>query len=348
MNSNYYFNDKNSTELKERIFQLIRGANRYIKTGNFLFKDSNLNKVLLEAVERGVAIFVLSNIKGGENRSKCSSPDYKDETDPHIPNLHELHRKGIHVHCNDNLHAKFLICDGAEGLLMSANYTPDSLSGNPESGVDLFGNELIDMEFVFDKLFMSPDIKLSEDGKEYRYLKSEKPLPEDTFNQVGSESRLRLTAASQKQTNLAKCHVRTLYDSILDIINKAEKELTVVSWSFKNLENLPEFNKALEAAIDRMVNVHIYYNNKAETKKVEITEGQLKKLHDSNFFKQNCHPFPYNHSKCVISEKDGILFTSNIDGWSGLLSGFEVGCLLNENQRNKALLRIKQNIQNGK
>ena len=348
MNSNYYFNDKNSTELKERIFQLIRGANRYIKTGNFLFKDSSLNKVLFDAVERGVAIFVLSNIKGGENRSKCSSPDYKDETDPHIPNLHELHRKGIHVHCNDNLHAKFLICDGAEGLLMSANYTPDSLSGNPESGVDLFGNELKDMEFVFDKLFMNPDIKLSEDGKEYRYLKSERPLPEDTFNKVGSESCLRLTAASQKQTNLAKCHVRTLYDSILDIINKAEKELTVVSYSFNKVNNLTEFNKALKAAIDRNINIYIYYNNNTEPGKVKNTESQLKELLDLKLFHQICHPFPYNHSKCVISEKDGILFTSNIDGWSGLLSGFEVGCLLNENQRNKALLRIKQNVQNGK
>ena len=35
-----------------------------------------------------------------------------------------------------------------------------------------------------------------------------------------------------------------------------------------------------------------------------------------------------NHSKCVLSEGEGIIFTANIDGKHGLKGGFEVGCVL--------------------
>jgi hypothetical protein len=41
----------------------------------------------------------------------------------------------------------------------------------------------------------------------------------------------------------------------------------------------------------------------------------------------------YNHSKGVINEKTGLIFTANIDGNHGLTNGFEVGYILSENQR---------------
>lgn len=348
MNQNFYFNNRNSTELTDRVFQLIDHAEKYIKTGNFFFQDPSFHKALLEAAKRGVAIFILSNLTGNENRSNTSAYYAKVETDPHIPNLHELYRHGIHVRCSDNLHAKFLLCDRISGLLMSANYTPNSLYGNPESGIDLFGQELSDMEFVFDNLFMGADIKLSDGGKHYRYFRTEKPLPADTFDKVGTASRLRLTAASKTQTNLAACHVRTLYDSIIDIIRTAERELTIVSWSFNQVKQLPEFQSALQTAIQRGVDVHLFYNNEAEEEKVKRTEKQLNELLGTKLFQCICHPFPSNHSKCVLSEKDGILFTANIDGYTGLTSGFELGCLLTKDQRDKALSRIKQLTTNGK
>src|SRR5690606_20468847 len=116
-----YFNDKENLELTNRIFELINNARESIKTGNFFFKDRRINDALLKAASRGVAIFVLSNLTGNENRGYARSST-KIETDPHIPNLHELHRNGVHVHLCDELHAKFLICDSKEGLIMSVNY----------------------------------------------------------------------------------------------------------------------------------------------------------------------------------------------------------------------------------
>lgn len=48
-----------------------------------------------------------------------------------------------------------------------------------------------------------------------------------------------------------------------------------------------------------------------------------------------------NHSKCVISETDGI-FTANIDGSRGLKRGFEVGCMLTNEQRLEYMEFINQ------
>src|SRR5690606_20467178 len=47
----------------------------------------------------------------------------------------------------------------------------------------------------------------------------------------------------------------------------------------------------------------------------------------------NIYADVYNHSKEVINEKTGLIFTANIDGHHGLTNGFEVGYLLNEAQR---------------
>lgn len=338
----FYFNDETSSELTDRIFELISKAKLYIKTGNFFFQDPKLKEALIKTSEKGVAIFVLSNMTGNENRSNFIPQYTKAETDPHIPNLHELSRKGIHVRCVDDLHAKFLICDGEEGLLMSANYTPNSLYGNPECGIDLICSELNDMEFVFDKLFTNADItKITEDGDYYRYQKLASPLAEDTFNQIGISSKLRLTVGSRQRTNLANCHVRTIYSSILDIINKAKSELIIVSWSFNQINRLEEFKEAVLSAHKRGVKIRIYYTSTAEEWKVMRSETQLKILLGDTLMVQLAFKFPYNHSKCVISEKSGIIFTANIDGQTGLTSGFELGCILEENQCRQAVNRIK-------
>ena len=125
-----YYSTKERQVLTEKIISLIQGAKKYLKTGNFFFRDETIQKELLNAAGRGVAVFVLSNLTGNENRGAMIT-DIRAETDPHITNLHSLEKEGVHVHLCRDLHAKFLIADGNNGLIMSANYTPDSLHGNP-------------------------------------------------------------------------------------------------------------------------------------------------------------------------------------------------------------------------
>jgi len=342
-----YFNDKDNLELTDRIFELIDNAQESIKTGNFFFKDQRINGALLKAVSRGVAIFVLSNLTGSENRGYVRTST-KVETDPHIPNLHELHRHGVHVHLCDELHAKFLICDSKEGLVMSANYTPDSLYGNPENGVDVCNEELKDLELIFDTLYIHPDTILSEDGKSYLYLKKKSPISLKAFENIGKKSRLLLTAASTGNNNLKGCFHKSIYTEIIQLTESAKETLILISWSYNQVKRLPEFKKVLSNAIKRGVKVTLFYGTKGAEKQKERTHTQLVELLGSENVKKLAAPFADNHAKCIITESKGALFTANIDGNKGLLTGFELGCVLTEEQRLQSIRRINQILKNGK
>lgn len=338
-----YYNSPNSNELTNKIFSLIGEAKFYIKTGNFLFKDPKLNEALVDAAERGVATFVISNLQGDEE----PGIQRKKETDPHIPHLHELHRKGIHVHLSNDLHAKFLIIDGEKGLIMSSNYTPDSLYGNPENGVDIQGEELKDMEYLFDVLFMNQDVVLSEEGNKYRYLSTARPIDNERLRNVGRNSRLVFTAKSSEH-NLKNCSYTLIYDKIVDVINSAREFLYIVSWSYKCIKNLPLIQAAIRSAIERGVKMTILYGDKMPENTKQTTLKELTGLVGKANFDSMCHIFTANHSKCVLSERQGVMFTANIDGAIGLLSGFEIGCVLDEKQREQAINKINQILNNGK
>lgn len=345
-----YYNSSENKELTNRIFELIRTAKSYIKTGNFFFQDSKLNEALIEASNRGIAVFIISNLRGDEERGKIYR-NLKDrvaaETNPHLPHLHELHRKGMHVHLSNDLHAKFLIADGEQGIIMSANYTVNSLYGNPENGVDIKGEELKDLEYLFDILFMNQDIRLGEDDDKYQYTSTSKPIAADKFDSIGSKSRIVFTAKSQKH-NLRLCNYTSLYTTIADVINSAKKNLYIVSWSYRNIDKLHYIREAIRAAIQRGVKITIFYSDKMQSSKLTLTEKELKKLVGKDKFESYCRKLPANHSKCVLTESKGILFTANIDGNAGLLSGFEIGCKLNEKQRKKAIERINEILNNEK
>lgn len=342
-----YFNDAKSSELTERIFQLIRGSQKYIKTGNFFFKDKGVHKELLEAAHRGVAIFVLSNLTGSEERL---ARDTKAEADPHIPHLHELERNGVHVRLCDELHAKFLMADGEEGLIMSANYTPDSLYGNPENGVDVRGKELEDLELIFDTMYLNPDTELTGDGKSYSYKKRNKIIDPAKFEYIGKSSRLRMTASpsapSNKKTNLLKCNNHSIYCTILRIVREANDAIVLVSWSYNQVRNLPELKEELRKAIDRGVKVSLFYGSKGtEDRIIKSHKNAIELIGSEN--ETAIAQFTDNHAKCIITEKEGFLFTANIDGNRGLLKGFELGCILTEEQKKYSISRISQIIANG-
>lgn len=343
----FYFSNKENQSLADGIFGLIRNATKYIKTGNFFFRDPKIHSELLKAADRGVAIFVLSNLTGNENRGYRDTKA-KAESDPHIVHLHEMEQKGIHVHLCRDLHAKFLISDGTQGLIMSANYTPDSLYGNPENGVDVSGIELSHLEDVFDELYLHPDTVLQGDGQRYRYAEKNDPIPSGSFDNIGSGSKLLITISSKASSNLRECHYRTIYDKILNVINESRAYLHIISWSFSGIEKLPEFTEAIKAACDRGVKIRLYYGTKGESwqisrtqKQIGILKGNLKNSIEDVALKDN-------HAKCVLSEKEGLMFTSNIDGENGLLTGFELGCVLSESERTSALVQLKNIINNGK
>ena len=331
--SKYLINDSQSVELRSAVVDMIRTSRQYIKTGNFLFQDTELIQELESAIERGVALFILSNPKGVDEMPQ------EGQVNTHIPTLKTLASHGAHCHFLDDLHAKFLISDGKDGILMSANFAPTSLRGNLETGILLDKLEAEEMEYVFDILYSNSDVFMLRGNDEFtQSSRSDSPVDPYLFSKDYITSQLRLTLGQgiRKKTNLRDCHIQTLYDDILRIINEAEQYLYIFTWHFKKLSHLPQFLLAINQAVTRGVDVHIHYNCKGRNEVITNREAEMltsigcKATYDG-----------INHSKCVISEKDGIIFTANIDGESGLKSGFELGCLLSGKTLQDASKHVK-------
>lgn len=350
----YYINGGGTTELTNCVMDLINGATSYIKTGNFLFQDETVINTLHNTMRKGIPLFIISNLRdpeesGGRRRSNSEEIN----VDMHLPYLDDLRREGAHCHFLDELHAKFIIIDGTQGLLMSANYAPNSLGRNIETGILLGADETKDLEFVFDKLYMNADIQHFEYRHDQKHVRRKTNLiPEGTFDNINSKLRLTISSpdinGNQSRTNLAKCRVTSIYESIIGIIAAAEDFVFIVSWHFRALERLPRLMRAVQSALNRGVKIYLYSNTQgisASLRESLDAIDQLKALGCESYGDDN------NHSKCVLNEKDGIIFTANIDGVHGMTTGFEVGCMLSKDQHLEVLNHVislvqKQNSNN--
>ena len=347
---NYYYNDKTKQHLTEQILHTIRYAVKYIKISSFLMQDKKVIDELCIASETGrVAVFVISNRnqKEGDEYNASGGPGSRtqDGINNHQKFLQDLYYSGVHVRLLDNLHAKFLIADGKNGLLMSANISPNSLSGNVESGITLGIDEICDLENVFDTMFNYADIVQFVSGKNYDVVKfSNKKMPKSSFSNINSN--IRLTVKSMSDTNLSECNETSLYHTIIDIIDEARSFIYIVSWEFKDkIGRLNAFYNAISRAVKRGVKITLFYNSKGPESNVKVQEEFIYRMGS-----MGCDAYSdrSNHSKCILSENKGFLFTANIDGNSGLLDGFEVGCVMDENQRKQAKEHVEQLITKAK
>lgn len=358
---NDYYGNK---ELTEKIYSIIKNAKHYIKASNFLFQDPGTINLLKKVCnEKGIAIFILSNIRGEDSGANWTINDYTDDSgqkkkikempeketkmDNHLSYLKELHEKGLHIHLMDDLHAKFIIADGTDGVLMSANFSHGSLSNNTETGLILGLDEVRQLEYVFEELYIHADITLlTEQNLKNLAKRQRKPLSKDIFKNHAIESRIRLTvAASSKETNLSQMNEKSLYRSILKIINEAEDYIYIVTWHFKAIDKLKELLSAILKALNKGVKIYLFSNTEADVESKETSLRAIRTLTDMGC---NSSGDNNNHSKCVISEKEGILFTANIDGMSGLKSGFEVGCIMTAEERDEAGKHIVKLIEKSK
>ncbi len=347
---NYYYNDNSKQYLTEQILYTIRYAVRYIKISSFLMQDKEIVDELCKASESGrAAVFVISNRnqKEGEEYKATTNANTKAQEgiNNHQRFLQDLYYSGVHVRLLDNLHAKFIIADGKNGLLMSANISPNSLSGNVESGVTLGVEEISDLEIVFDTMFNYADIVQFISGQNHDVVKfSNRKMPNSSFSNL--KSNIRLTVRSKSDTNLSECNETSLYKTIIDIINEAKSFVYIVSWEFKDrLGKLQTFYNAINRAIKRGVKITLFYNSKGPEHNIRVQEEFIVKMGSIGcdaYFDQS------NHSKCILSENRGFLFTANIDGNAGLLEGFEVGCIMDENQHKQAIEHVEQLINKAK
>jgi hypothetical protein len=114
---------------------------------------------------------------------------------------------------------------------------------------------------------------------------------------------------------------------IVNAINEAKEYIFLSTYSIVGLNALNELINAIKSAIDRDVSVSVFCRG------MNYRNDHLEGSSGLREIGCNIYADVYNHSKGIINEKRGLIFTANIDGNHGLTNGFEVGYILNETQR---------------
>lgn len=309
------------TELKSAILNLIDNAQECIKLCTFILTDYEIVKALLKKIESSdIALFILTQLDSSKFSASLLTEeeiiDNSEET--HLKAINSLHNNGAHIRASENVHAKFIIADNKTTLLTSANITTPSLNINPESGVFLdrrasdIAAKLFDLIYRYGTTY-NQFVKTGS-GKKFiahtNFSLSKDLLP---TNQEG----FLYTLGDLNHT---------LYENLIDLIDEANKIVTISSYCVIGLENLPEFTNAIQHAIKRGVEIKLFCRG------MNYRTDHL--LGCTKLAELGCKIYGdiFNHSKGLSNENRGIIFTANLDGRHGLKSGFEVGANLNYNQ----------------
>ena len=232
-----FYNNLNERNLTEEVVRQIKEAKTWIKACNLLFDDADIREALIEALTRGVALFILTNLEGstGEvytNKSSGKKRGAQQTTQDllHSASIKRLYDAGAHISGLDGLHAKFLLTDAECGIITSLNFTPNSINKISELGVKLGKDEYNELEEVFDHIFLRPDrYRFSSYDSHFTY---ERPSEEIDCDQLSRMSRIKMTLAKTSRGRseaLADCDIHDLRNEIL-ILSNQRKPVRICTW----------------------------------------------------------------------------------------------------------------------
>lgn len=308
-------------QIKNHIIKLIRDAVKVIKLCSFIISDEEVANELLEKCKKtDVAIFLLTQLDDKKFNFDFLPEEVSDKQGrEHISIISKLYALGAHVRAAKSAHAKFIVCDNHEALLMSANITTPSLNTNPETGIILEkGNEEIDK--LFDVLFQKGTeyIGFTTSGRKQLISSRSTNITKELLDLV-VESNIKYT---WEELN------NSLYNSIVDLVKNANSDVFISTYSVVGLDKITQLVEELKKAIERGLTIKLFC--RAMNHRTDHLDSCLK-LKEIGI---EIYGDYFNHSKGIYSGDKGILFTANIDGNHGLVNGFEVGAIMEDNQLN--------------
>ena len=279
---------------------MIRGAEEMVCVSSFLIQESRMTDALLEAADRGIAVFVLTAREDDLKKADDDLIDFERERiKDHIALLDRFAGKVL-VRTSECFHAKYVLVDprstDASGIMMTCNATVDPMSGsNIEVALTLTPSEVRSFFAHFLCGFWNmADHELLEKG-ELRGVKKELPASVSLGN-------LTLPATVGD--------VRSLEERVLNIIQNATSDLILTAWSFDG----GSIHTAIRDARKRGVEVTVL---------TRPTPRNTTALRDCVQAGARVFGHPRFHAKCVIADgHTGLIMTANMTAL-GLETGFE-------------------------
>lgn len=320
---NILVNTQSSFQLKEEILRVIGSAKKCLKICSFILNDMNVYEALKQKlVQEDVVLFLLTSLNPSTLASNylTEEEEARDSIKIHQRFISTLYNLGGHVRAASNIHAKFIIADSNEALIMSANLTKFSLNLNPESGIKFSNQDDVrSIEILFEKIYLK-----ATTFKSFRKRAKGKSYVESLSKQIGLND---FSSLEEKDLTFTYEDLNnSIYKKIISIIDNADSYITIGTYSIVELGNLSELIESLERAKQRGVDIKFFC--RAMNHRSDHLEGCRKILElDIPVFGDL-----YNHAKGIVSETEGMIFTANIDGKYGLKSSFEVGLILQGEQ----------------
>ncbi|WP_026750663.1 phosphatidylserine/phosphatidylglycerophosphate/cardiolipin synthase family protein [Sediminibacterium sp. C3] len=320
----FYVTCKTDKGLLNSIVNLISEAESYIKICSFIIDNKQIVETLITKLkEAKLSVFILTAVDDKNIKSDMLDKYETAELSKsrHFEFIDALVKAGAHVRASSNAHAKFVIKDGEEALLMSANLTEPSLSNNEkgkapndESGIIIDKHDEVKiLERIFDSIFLY--------GTEFRRFIN---LSDNTQLIGKNENDICKSDFPESNTNVIWSYDRfhhSIYENLNSFIANARETVNLSTYSIVELDNLSELINAFKIFLnEKKGKIKIYcramnhrYDHIAACK--ELSELGIEIYGDM-----------FNHSKGIsVDNREGIIFTANIDGKHGLKDGFEVG-----------------------
>lgn len=321
---NLFLTQLQDTGLKNEIIKIISEAQSVLKICSFILTDREIFDLILNRTKEGkIAVFVLTQLDPLKlaNISFVTEEESKEQSHSiHLAYIKTLYDHGAHVRASTTAHAKFIITDRKVGFVMSANLTTPSLTYNTESGIYVGSTCVEKLDNLFDLIYQKGTAYkqyISIAGKNKQMIVQNESIIKPEWLPVIDSCSLRFTYEQ---------YSHNLKTEIIRIINSANEFLLVSTYSIVALNNLSDIKEAIIQGIKKGIKVKVFCRG------MNYRQDHLKACEE--FATIGCEMFGdvYNHSKGILNEKEGLIFTANIDGNHGLINGFEIGSLLNGNQ----------------
>ena len=323
------------TSIKGHILKLIRNAKSSIKICSFILTDEEIFDELQNVLSKSiVSVFIITQLDNSKFSTSLLSEEEMTNNyyQNHLDIIKKLYSQGAHVRASQTAHAKFIVFDRKQAMIMSANLTTPSLINNPETGVILSDSETNkSLDRLFDVIFQfgTEYTKFISAGINKQFIVSRENQIEKSFLEELNLSNLRFTYEDLNQS---------LYQEIINVIACATSDIYISTYSIVGLEHLGEFISVIKMKIYEGYKISIFCRG------MNYRADHLKSC--AELAKLGCIIYGdlYNHSKGIITAYESLIFTANIDGYHGLKNGFEVGLKLDENQSNQLAAFIKWQI----
>jgi hypothetical protein len=330
---NIFLTQEDNVALKNEILKIINEATSVLKICSFIITDKEIfNAILNKAKESQVAIFILTQLDSTKLENSLSLVDFITEEEikenparTHLKYIKQLYDNGIHVRASLSAHSKFIVADRTIGFITSANFTTPSLTFNTESGVYLDEKSSKELDKLFDVIFLQ--------GTTYKQFLGTKKKGKMLVVQSETNINSSLLPKSEHSDLRYTCEnlSNNLLNEIIKIIEQANEYLYLSTYSIVGLNSIDELFQSIKKAIERGISVSIFCRG------MNYRNDHLEGVSKLNKIGCVVYADVFNHSKGIINEKTGMIFTANIDGNHGLNNGFEVGSILNEVQRKEFL-----------